>query len=151
MLPAFKGRIDRKTFILGNMVGLGALGLVGLIYIVPVAIIDIIVTSVAKFTAAQPVFQTLYALFLIPAIFYFFFFSVLFVKRVHDIGYPGMLILWTVIGSLVLSRVMDIFLLNILGLLIVAAVCLMPGQKERNSFGPKPHKKFKIHSLTVKF
>ncbi len=148
MLPAFKGRINRKTFLLGNAIGLGLLGVVALIYVVPVAICDIIISGSG---GSNPVFKVLYALFIIPTLFYLFFAAVLFVKRMHDIGYPGLLLLWGFIILEVLAHLADVRLLNILGFVIILGVCSLPGQKDRNSFGPKPHKKFKIHDLVLKF
>lgn len=151
MLPAYRGRINRKSFVAGNVLGIGLLGFAALIYIVPIAIIDILITSVANFTAVEPVFKVLYSLFLIPAVFYFFYFSVLFVKRIHDIGYPGILLLWLLIGSEVAARVLDISLLNLLGVAIVALAVVVPGQKIRNKFGAKPTKRFNLKELSVKF
>jgi uncharacterized membrane protein YhaH (DUF805 family) len=148
MLPAYKGRINRKTFVIGNIVGLSLLGFAALIYIVPIAVIDIVVNGTKH---AAPVFKLLYSLFLIPFIFYFFFFTVLFVKRMHDIGFPGLLILWVFIIAEGLARVVDIWELNVLGLLIVLGVCFLPGQKIRNNFGPQPGKKFKMNNLVIKF
>lgn len=148
MLPAFKGRINRKTFILGNMVGLGVLGFIALIYIVPIAVVDIIVKGSDN---APWLFKALYSLYLIPAVFYFFFFAVLFVKRMHDIGYPGMLILWSFIIMEGLARVADIWLLNILGFVVLLAVCALRGQNARNHFGPKPGKRFKLRDIVIKF
>lgn len=148
MLPAYHGRINRKTFVLGNMVGLALLGFAALIYVVPIAVIDIIVNGSKN---APSVFKVLYSMFLIPAVFYFFYFSVLFVKRMHDIGYPGMLILWSFIIVEVLARLADIWILNILGVLVVFIVCFFPGQKIRNNFGPKPGKKFRMENLVIRF
>ena len=146
MLPAYKGRINRKTFILGNIIGLAVLGFAALIYVVPIAIIDIVVNK----DALSVIFRVLYSLFLIPALFYFFFFSVLFVRRLHDVGYPGMLILWLLIGMLGLWKVTDIWGLNIVAFLIVVLVTLLPGQKARNNFGQRPGKKFKMADIAVK-
>lgn len=147
MLPAFKGRINRKTFLAGNIVGIALLGFAALIYIVPLALIDIVVNG----QNVSPIFKALYALFLIPGIFYFFYFSVLFVKRMHDIGYPGLLILWLfIIGELV-SRVADIWALNLVGLVLILGLCALPGQKRRNNFGPKPQKKFRGDDIVVRF
>lgn len=148
MLPAFKGRINRKTFLLGNAIGLAILGFIALIYIVPVAIVDIIVSGSGS---SSPIFKVLYFLFIVPALLYGFFAAVLFVKRMHDIGYPGMLLLWTFIILQVLARAVDIWELNVLGLLIIMLVCFFPGQKRRNNFGPKPQKKFKLDDLVLKF
>jgi uncharacterized membrane protein YhaH (DUF805 family) len=148
MLPAFKGRINRKTFILGNMVGLAVMGFIALIYIVPIAVIDIIVRGSDN---APLLFKGLYSLYLIPGIFFLFFFAVLFVKRMHDIGYPGMLILWSFIVIEILARLADIWLLNILGIVLLLAVCALPGQKSSNSFGPKPGKRFRVQNLVIKF
>ncbi len=78
MLPAFKGRINRKTFVLGNAVGLGLLGFAALIYILPIAVIDILVS---KPGGSSPVFKTLYFLFAIPVLFYLFFGAVLFCEK----------------------------------------------------------------------
>lgn len=148
MLPAFRGRINRKTFILGNMVGVAVMGFIALIYIVPIAVIDIIVRGSDN---APWLFKGLYSLYLIPGIFFLFFFAVLFVKRMHDIGYPGMLILWTFIIIEALARVADIWLLNILGVVVLLAVCALPGQKSTNSFGPRPGKRFRLQQLVIKF
>lgn len=148
MLPAFKGRINRKTFVLGNGIGLALLAAVALIYIVPVAIIDIVISGSG---GSSPIFKALYSLFIIPSLFYFFFAAVLFVKRMHDIGYPGMLLLWGFILIEILARVVDIWELNILGIVIILGVCALPGQKDRNYFGPKPHKNFRLHDLVLKF
>lgn len=150
MLPAYDGRINRKTFLLGNIVGLALLGFAALIYIVPLAIADIVINSAGN-SGGSIIFKFLYGLFVIPAIFYFFYFTVLFVKRMHDIGYPGLAILWGFIGLELAARLFDIWILNIVGLLIVLGVCALPGQKVRNNFGPKPHKKFSLDNLVVRF
>jgi uncharacterized membrane protein YhaH (DUF805 family) len=150
MLHAFHGRINRKTFLLGNMLGLSILGFIALIYIVPVAVIDLVVNASAG-AGAGSVFKVLYGLYLIPVLFYAFYAAVLFVKRMHDIGYPGMFILIVFVISQVLSRIADIWLLNILAFVIVSVVCLFPGKKDRNNFGPKPHKKFRLRDLIIKF
>ncbi len=147
MLPAFKGRINRKTFVLGNALGLAVLGFVALIYILPIAVIDIVVSGSG---GSSPVFKVLYGLFIIPSLFFFFFAAVLFVRRMHDIGYPGMLLLWTFVILQLASRIADIWLLNIIGLIILLGVCALPGQKKRNNFGPPPAKKFKVHDVFVR-
>lgn len=147
MLPAYRGRINRKTFLAGNVVGLSALGFAALIYIVPLALADIIING----SHNSSIFKLLYMLFVIPAVFYFFYFSVLFVKRLHDIGFPGMLILWLFIGSEIGARLLNLWELNLLGILIVLALCALPGQKSRNNFGPKPSKKFRSADLVVHF
>ena len=147
MLPAYKGRINRKTFVLGNLVGLAVLGFAALIYIVPLAIMDIVING----SNASIIFRALYSLFLIPSLFYFFFFTVLFVKRLHDVGYPGMLILWIFIGLLLGWQLLAIWGLNLAAFAILVIVTLLPGQNARNDFGPKPGKKFKLENITVRF
>ena len=132
---------------MGNIVGLSALGFAGLLYIVPLAIIDIIVSG----SNVSPVFKALYMLFIVPAIFYFFYFSVLFVKRMHDIGFPGLLILGFIIILELIARIVDIQILNIAGFVILLGVSALPGQKNRNSFGQRPQKKFKTADIVVRF
>lgn len=148
MLPAFKGRINRKTFVLGNAVGLAVLGFIALIYIGPIAVIDILVSGSG---GSASIFKVFYAFYAIPVLFYAFYGAVLFVKRMHDIGYPGMLLLWVFLLLQVVSRLADIWILNIIGLVIVLGVCALPGQKKHNSFGPTPHKKFRLRDLVIKF
>ncbi len=58
--------------------------------------------------------------------------------------------LWTFIIMQVVSRLADLWILNILGFIIVIGVCALPGQKAHNNFGPKPHKKFKLKKLVVR-
>ena len=147
MLPAYKGRINRKTFVLGNLIGLAALGFAALIYIVPLALIDIVVNG----SEGSVVFRALYGLFVVPAIFYFFYFSVLFVRRLHDVGMPGMLLFWSFILLMGCARLLDIWILNVVALAILAAVVLLPGQKRSNAFGAKPGPKFRLASLVIKF
>jgi uncharacterized membrane protein YhaH (DUF805 family) len=147
VLPAYHGRINRKTFILGNAVGLGLLGFAALIYIVPLAIADIVING----SNGSIIFKFLYGLFVIPAIFYFFYFTVLFVKRVHDVGYPGMLILWLFIGAQVAARLLDQPIFTLAGIVLIVGLCALPGQKAQNHFGPKPHKKFRLDDLVVTF
>lgn len=146
MLGAFKGRVNRKTFVLGNLIGVTALGFAGLIYIVPLALIDIIINK----DFVSFIFRGLYALFLIPLVFYLFFFSVMFVRRLHDAGRPGMLLLWLFFGLLAAWKVTDIWGLNIAAFVILLIVTLVPGQKGRNPFGAKPGKKFKMDDLAIK-
>lgn len=148
MLPAFKGRINRKTFVLGNAVGLAVLGFIALIYIVPIAVIDILVSGTG---GSATVFRAFYALYGIPVLFYAFFASVLFVKRMHDIGYPGLLMLWAFILLQGVSRLADIWVLNIVGFIIVLGVCALPSHKIHNNFGPVPNKKFRLRDLIIKF
>lgn len=147
MLPAYKGRVNRKTFILGNIVGLTILGFAGLIYIVPLAIMDIVING----SNASSVFKVLYGLFIIPVVFYLFYASVLLVKRMHDIGYPGLLILWSFIFLEAVSRLTDLWFINAALFLAVLGICALPGQKKVNSFGAKPGKKFKLDNLVVRF
>ena len=147
MLPAYHGRINRKTFLLGNIVGLSLLGFAALIYIIPLAIADIVING----SNGSVLFKFLYGLFVIPAIFYFFYFTVLFVKRMHDIGYPGMLMLWAFFILEFIAFFFGFRELNLVVFIIIAGVCFMPGKKVRNNFGPKPHKKFKLQDLVVKF
>jgi uncharacterized membrane protein YhaH (DUF805 family) len=147
MLPAFKGRINRKTFLLGNIIGLVILGVAGVVYILPLALIDLVIGK----PSVSSIFKYIYALFIIPAIFYFFFFATLFVKRMHDIGYPGIMLLWSFIFLELLARLKDIWILNIIVLIILLGICALPGRKQRNNFGPKPHKKFKLDDIVVRF
>lgn len=146
MLPAFNGRLTRTGFVIGNAIGIAILGFIAFIYIVPLAILDIVING----SNGSEVFKILYMLYGIPALFYFFYFCVLFVRRMHDIGYPGMLILWIFIGLEGVARVADIWLLNLAGIVIVLGLCALPGQKTKNTFGPKPHKKFAIKDLLIK-
>ena len=147
MLPAFEGRINRKTFAVGNLIGLAILGFAALIYIVPLAIADIVING----SHVSLLFKLLYGLFVIPAVFYLFFAAVLFVKRMHDIGYPGLLLLFALVAVQVFSRLSDLWQLNIISFVIILGVCALPGQKNRNDHGPKPGKKFKLDNVTVRF
>ena len=151
LLDAFHGRINRKTFIIGNLVGLGVLGFAALLFFVPVALIDLVINSARDSDLGAGVFKIIYSLFIIPVIFWFFFFSVLFVKRMHDIGYPGMLILAAFIIVEILGRLLDIAVFNLVGILLMFGVALLPGQKGRNNFGAQPTKKFYLKNIIIKF
>lgn len=131
---------------MGNLIGLGALGFVAFILLVPSAFIDIILNN----NVSHLIYKTFFYFLLLPGLAYFFYFSVLFVKRVHDIGYPGMIWLGSFVLSEVLGKLTDISLFNLIGALIIVAVCVLPGQKIRNQFGGKPHKKFAVASVIPK-
>ena len=145
MLPAYSGRVDRKTFLIGICFGLGGLAIVALIYIVPIAVIDIIINK----PGVTSVLSFLYKLYALPVLFFYFFFSILFVRRIHDLGYPGMLALFGFTGAIVLGKLLDFAVLNLLALLLLAVITLKKGQASRNNFGPKPPKRFKSENLKV--
>ena len=151
LLDAFHGRINRKTFIIGNMVGLAVLGAAAVLFFVPIALIDLVVSSATDSSLGAGIFKIIYSLFIIPAIFWFFFFSTLFVKRVHDIGYPGMLILFAFIAVEILGRLANIPIFNLVGIILMLVVILLPGQKGRTNFGAQPPKKFYLKNIIIKF
>ena len=147
MLPAFSGRINRKTFIIGNLIALGVLFVACAFIVIPVAVLDLALTS----KTADAILGVLYYAVIFPALLYYFYFVVLMVKRAHDLGWPGLLL---AIGFTILEGIahgLHIYQLNILALLLLLFFCVMPGKKQRNNFGPAPRKNFKIDHLKVTF
>jgi uncharacterized membrane protein YhaH (DUF805 family) len=149
MSRGLEGRIDRKTFMIGNALGLSVLGFATFLIMVPTAIIDLAIAESHQST--HSVINLFYKLVIIPAAVYFIYFSVLFVRRLHDIGLPGLLPL---IGFIVLvgaSRKLDLFIVNMIWLLILVFLCVKPGTKHRNNYGPPLRKKFSLNNLKVTF
>lgn len=147
MLPAFNGRINRKTYIIGNLLALGILFVACAFIAIPVAILDLALTS----KTADAVLGVLYYTVIFPALLYYFYFVVLMVKRAHDLGWPGLLLAFGFTVAEVISHAFDINQLNILALLLLLFFCSMPGKKHRNNFGPAPRKNFRPEDLKVTF
>lgn len=144
MMPLLEGRIDRKTFVLGIAVGLGVLLAVIIIFIIPIGLIDIIVNQSNRVS-----FKPIYFIFVVPAVVYIFYFSVMAIKRAHDFGWPGVPLLFLIGVSEVISQFTGWWLPHLLVLLMLLALCVLPSQKERNKFGPRPHKRFRFANLRL--
>lgn len=139
------GRINRKTFIIGNMFGLFVLGVISFLVIVPLALIDIVI----KNKEADSIINSLYYIVAFPALLYLVYLSVLMIKRAHDIGLPGLLIVIGFFTAIVVSKLTGVHYFNLFSLLILFALALIPGNKTRNNFGPTPRKKFKLTELKI--
>lgn len=147
MLPAMNGRINRRTYIIGNLLALGVLGAACAIIVLPIAILDIALNS----RTADEILGVLYYAVIFPALLYYFYFAVLMVKRAHDFGWPGLLLFFGFTAAELLARALDLYWLNIAALLIIAFFCLRPGTKVRNNFGPVPRKRPILENLKVTF
>jgi len=140
MLGALHGRIDRKTFIIGNLVAFGAFLAAAALIMIPLAIVSLVLNS----RAFDEVMGVLVLVIAFPAIFYYLYFCMLMVKRAHDIGWPGLLLVLGFTLAVVFGRVLDLY-----QLIILLFFALKPGMKARNNFGPVPRKKFKMDNLKV--
>jgi len=147
MFGALSGRIDRRTYVAGNVVALGILLVFCCLIVVPVAILSLAVAN----KTFDSIISLLYVLLLFPAILYYVYFIVLMVKRAHDIGWPGLLIAILFTAAMVLGRDSHLWFLNVAGLLLIAFFCIKPGTKSRNAFGPVPRKKFSLDNLKINF
>ena len=147
MLPAFSGRINRRTYIVGNILALGLLLVACAFIMIPVALLDLALNS----KTADEILGVLYYVVIFPAILYYFYFVVLMVKRAHDLAWPGLVLAFGFTAAEVIARVFDIYQLNLLAILVLVFFCTMPGKKHRNNFGPVPRKNFKLSSLKVTF
>lgn len=147
MLPALEGRINRKTYIIGNLVAIGVLIAFCSIIVIPLAILQLAIGN----KTFDDVLSILYFAVIFPALLYYFYFCVLMVKRAHDIGYPGLLLAFGFTLAMIIGHFFDLYLLNILAILLIGLLCAMPGKKSRNNFGPVPRKTFKVDSLKVTF
>ncbi len=147
MFPTLQGRINRKTYILANLIALGVLGAVCAIIVIPIAILDIALGN----TWFGPILDPFYYLVLLPAGLYAFYFSTLMVKRAHDFNSPGLLWVIGFFGSQAVGRLLDIYLLNLVCFFVILFFCIKPGSTTRNSFGAAPRKSFKLNNLKVTF
>ena len=147
MLSALHGRINRRTFVIGNAIGLAVLVFFTALIVLPLAIIELALNSDRVDTILNP----LYYLVAFPALLYYFFFVTLMVKRAHDVGWPGFFIATGFTVAVALGQVFELFPLNLLALLTILFFALKPGQKSRNNFGPVPRKAFKLEQLKVTF
>lgn len=121
--------------------------MVSAIIVLPIAILDIALGN-SRF---GPVLDVMYFLILLPVFLYAFYFSVLMVKRAHDFSSPGLLWVFILFLMLLVSRVTDLYMLNLLFILVIAFFCLKPGTKGRNNFGPQPRRFLRLRDLKVTF
>lgn len=120
------GRINRKTFIYGNLIALAILIFVTMLVMIPVAILELVFNS----KTVDSVLNTAFYLLALPVVIYIFYICVLMVKRAHDIGWPGLLISIGFVLSLVLAKALDINYFNMLAVLILVGLALVPGAKK---------------------
>lgn len=139
------GRINRKTFIYGNLIALAILIFVTMLVMIPVAILELVMNN----KTADSVLNSAFYLLALPVIIYIFYICVLMVKRAHDLGWPGLLISIGFVLSLVLAKVLDINYFNMVAVLVIVGLAIMPGAKKRNNFGPTPRKKFSFEALRI--
>ena len=139
------GRINRKTFIYGNLIALAILIFVSMLVMIPVAILELVMNN----KTADSVLNSAFYLLALPVIIYIFYICVLMVKRAHDLGWPGLLISIGFVLSLVLAKVLDINYFNMVAVLVIVGLAIMPGAKKRNNFGPTPRKKFSFEALRI--
>ena len=69
MLSLFAGRLDRKSYIIGNGLALGVLLAAMLIIWLPVAILDLVING----SNSSNVFNVLYGIVIIPGAMWYFF------------------------------------------------------------------------------
>lgn len=143
MLDLFAGRLDRKSYIIGNAVALGVLFVAVLIIVIPTAILDLLINS----NRDSSLFDVLYMILLVPGAAWYFFFMILMVRRLHDLGYPGLLAVIAFTFIELAGRLLDLWILNLFGILFIALLCIVPGQKSRNQFGNKPTRQFHLTVL----
>lgn len=147
MLPALNGRINRKSYILGNLIGLAALGAACAIIVVPVAILDI----AANGSRISDVLGFFYYLVIFPVLLWAFYFSVLMVKRAHDFNSPGILWVAGFFASQIAARLLDLYMFNVLCFAVIVFFCAKAGSKGRNAFGLRPRDKFRLKEIKVTF
>jgi uncharacterized membrane protein YhaH (DUF805 family) len=147
MLPALNGRINRKTYIIANLIALALLGVACAVIVVPVAILDI----AANGTRISDVLSIFYYAVILPVFLYAFYFSVLMVKRAHDFNSPGILWVAAFFALQIISRYFDLFTVNLISLGILAFFCIKAGSKTRNNFGPSPREQFRLKDIKVTF
>ncbi len=147
MLNALSGRLNRRTYIVGNVIAIGALIFVCALIMIPLAILSLVLHS----KLFDEGVSLLVKILILPLMLWLFYFVVLMVRRLHDINLPGLLVVVVFFGLMAIGRVMDIWLLNLLGMLIVLTICLIPGKKHRNQFGPHPRKRVNFDDLKVNF
>lgn len=147
MLESLSGRINRKTFIFGNLVAAGVLLFFVLIIVLPLAILDLAINN----KTFDEIVGVLYLAVIFPLLLYYFYFVVLMVKRVHDIGLPGLLLVIAFTAALLLGRINSLWFLNLISIGLFLFLCIKPGASERNNFGPVPRRPFRLNHLKVHF
>lgn len=145
MLNAFEGRINRRTFLVGNGLALGVLIALVAGIIIPVAILDIAFGD----RPGGQIISLFYVLAAIPAIMYFFYFCVMMVRRLHDLGYPGLVPTTVFVLIFIVGRLLDFNILNFLLVIFFIFLCAKAGQPEKNQFGPKPRRKVSRNRLKL--
>lgn len=147
MFNALQGRIDRKTFIAGNALAFGAFLLAAALIMVPLAIVSLVLNS----KTYDEIMGVLVLTIAFPGLFYYLYFCMLMIKRAHDVGWPGLLLVIGFTVGIVVGQLTPLYQFNFLAALIFLFFCLKPGMKSRNNFGPAPRKKFRLENLKVSY
>lgn len=139
------GRINRKTFILGLALATAVLVAICTLVVLPLALLDLVINN----KIIDSILSVLYYIVAFPGFLYLIFISIMMVRRAHDFNMPGLLMVLLFIGSIGLGFVTDIHYFNIGATLTIVALCLVPGSKTRNRFGPAPRSRFSVKGLKV--
>lgn len=136
-----KGRLDRRAFISASAIASVVALVVLMVVLVPVALIGIISPTVGNSFVIKGVTMVAGVAIAVP---YLVLMASLIIRRVHDFGGRGSLWLFALFLCLVLEHLLDMGIFRLLLVFGVLVLCVIPGSKVRNYYGPKPNKKFKL-------
>lgn len=147
MLNALSGRVNRRTYVIGNIIALGVLFLLCALIMIPLAILSLVLHNKLFDEGVSVIVKIL----ILPILLWLFYFVILMIRRLHDINFPGLIIVVAFFAFMGFGRLMDLWLLNLAGVFVILAICLIPGKKHRNQFGPHPRKRVNFEDLKVNF
>lgn len=140
-----KGRINRRTFLAGNLIALAILIMVCLLIVLPTAILDLVINS----KASDVIFQVLYYSVALPGVIYLVYICIMMIRRAHDFNMPGLLMVTGFVLLLVLGKMTGVNMFNLFAVIMFIALMSVPGSKNRNSFGLPPRKKLRLADLKI--
>lgn len=137
----FKGRIDRKTFMLGMAIVGGLTVVIALALLFPIAVIGLVVPLISS----SPILEKI--ILLIPASFFAIAGFSLFIKRAHDLGSDGAIWFGALVGAVVIRVMADNAIANLLPILVIVLLCALPGNEGSNRYGRQPSKKLRVKAI----
>lgn len=134
----FKGRADRKTYIIGMGLILIITVALMLAFLIPLAAIELVVPA---FRDGGPAFIDRLVL-IVPTLFLVISSFSLLIRRAHDIGSDGLVWLVALAIALAARVLLDSGIAGLLPMLVLGALAIIPGNLKANRYGRKPPKKF---------
>ncbi len=143
-MKSFKGRINRRTYLVGSIISVATAGLLMVFVLIPFAILDFMLPSVG---ASEIIRWLQKILLIIPAGYFLLMTLLLTSRRAQDFGHNGTK--WIIALALIFlaKHYLGHPIFSLLLLIVIGLLCLVPGVQRRNKFGGKQPAKLNLQDV----